>query len=167
MSKSVAVIADRLLCDNKDVADAIKCTLPEIKWITAALSGAGIGGNIEVPLQGMAEAMSFQVDLKGVGTDNAALLLVPGTRSLELRFNRDRFDSQGQIVKAGTKIFLSGIHTALTPGAIQRANPMESSVSFSVTRYRWVEDGEELFLIDQINQRYKVMGVDYSDRYQL
>ena len=111
--------------------------------------------------------MSFQVDLRGVGADNAALLLVPGVRSLELRFNRDRFDSQGQIVKAGTKIFLSGIHTARPPGTIQRANAMESSASFSVVRYRWVEDGEELFLIDQINQRYKVMGIDYSDRYQL
>lgn len=167
MSKSVAVIADRLLCDNKDVADTVKCTLPELKWLTATLSGSGVGGNVEIPLQGMAEAMSFQVDLKGVGADNAALLLVPGVRSLELRFNRDRFDSQGQVVKAGTKIFLSGIHAALTPGAIQRASPMESSASFSILRYRWVEDGEELFLIDQINQRYKAMGVDYSDRYQL
>ena len=167
MSKSAAVIADRLLCDNKDVADAIKCTLPEVKWLTTTLSGSGIGGNADIPFQGMAEAMSFQVDLRGVGADNAALLLVPGVRSLELRFNRDRFDSQGQIVKAGTKIFLSGIHTALTPGTIQRANAMESSASFSVVRYRWVEDGEELFLIDQINQRYKVMGIDYSDRYQL
>ena len=101
MSKSVAVIADRLLCDNKDVADAVKCTLPELKWLTTALSGAGIGGNIDIPLQGLAEAMNFQVDLRDVGADSAGLLQVPGTRSLELRFNRDRFDSQGQIVKIG------------------------------------------------------------------
>lgn len=167
MSKSVAVIADRLLCDNRDVADAVKCTLPEIKWITAALSGAGIGGNIEIPLQGMAEAMSFQVDLRGVGADNVGLLLVPGVRSLELRFNRDRFDSNGQIVKAGTKIFLSGMNTSLSPGTIQRASAMESGATFSVIRYRWVEDGQELFLIDQLNQRYKANGVDYSDYYRL
>lgn len=167
MSKSVAVIADRLLCDNRDVADMVKCTLPELKWITTALSGAGIGGNIDIPLQGMAEAMSFQVDLRGVGADNAGCLLVPGTRSLELRFNRDRFDSNGQVVKAGTKIFLSGMNTGLSPGSIQRASAMESSVTFSVIRYRWVEDGQELFLIDQLHQRYKVNGVDYSDRYRL
>lgn len=167
MNKSVAVIADRLLCDNQDVADAVKCTLPELKWLTATLSGAGIGGNIEIPLQGLAEAMSFQVDLRGVGADNAAILLTPGVRSLELRFNRDRFDSNGQVVKAGTKIFLSGMNTGLSPGSIQRANPMESSVTFSVLRYRWVEDGQELFLIDQQYQQYKVKGVDYSDRYRL
>lgn len=167
MSKSVAVIADRLLCDNKDVADAVKCTLPELKWLTTALSGAGIGGNIDIPLQGLAEAMNFQVDLRDVGADSAGLLQVPGTRSLELRFNRDRFDSQGQIVKAGTKIFLLGMNTGLSPGSIQRASVMESSVTFSVFRYRWVEDGRELFLIDQLNQQYKVGGVDYSDRYRL
>lgn len=167
MSKSVAIIADRLLCDNRDVADAVKCTLPELKWLTASLSGSGISGNIDIPLQGLAEAMSFQVDLRGVGMDNTTVLLTPGVRSLELRFNQDRFDSNGKVVKAGTKIFLSGMNTGLSPGSVQRASPMESNITFSVIRYRWVEDGRELFLIDQLNQQYKVNGVDYSDRYRL
>ena len=52
MSKSVAIIADRLLCDNRDVADAVKCTLPELKWLTASLSGSGIGGEIYIPPHG-------------------------------------------------------------------------------------------------------------------
>ena len=82
MSKSAAVIADRLLCYNKDLADANKCTIPEVKWLTTTLSGSGIGGNADIPLQGMAEAMSFQVDLRGVGAEIAALLLVPVVLSL-------------------------------------------------------------------------------------
>ncbi len=167
MNKSVAVIADRLLCDNKDIADAVKCTLPEIKWLTVTLSGAGIGGNMDIPLQGLAEAMSFQVDLRGVGMDNAPILMRPGMRHLELRFNRDRIDSSGRLIKAGTKIFVSGYHTALSPGGIQRGSAMDSNATFAVVRYRWVEDGRELFLIDQDGQQYKADGVDYSSRYRL
>ncbi len=167
MSKSVAVIADRLLCDDKDIADAVKCTLPEVKWLTTTLSGAGIGGNMEIPLQGLAEAMSFQVDLRGVGADNAPILMRPGTRRLELRFNRDRLDSAGRLIKAGTKVFVSGYSSGIAPGGIQRGSAMEGNATFAVVRYRWVEDGRELFLIDQDGQQYKVDGVDYSDRFRL
>lgn len=167
MNKSVAVIADRLLCDDKDIADAVKCTLPEVKWLTATLSGSGVGGNMEIPLQGLAEAMSCQVDLRGVGADNVPILMRPGVRRLELRFNRDRLDSAGRLIKAGTKIFVSGYNTALSPGGIQRGSAMDSNATFAVVRYRWVEDGRELFLVDQDGQQYKVDGVDYSSRYRL
>lgn len=44
---------------------------------------------------------------------------------------------------------------------------MDSNAAYTVVRYRMVEDGEETFLIDQLNQIFKLGGKDYSDSYQL
>ena len=78
MSKSTVVIADRLLCDDRDIGDYVKLTLPELKWKTDTITGAGIGGDIDVPLYGLAEAMSCQIDLRSVSAENAALVMTPG-----------------------------------------------------------------------------------------
>ena len=167
MYKSTAVVADRLLCDGKDVGDYVKVTLPELKWKTTTLTGAGLMGDVDIPIPGMAEAMSAQVDLRNVGKENAPLLLLPGVRKLELRFNRDAISADGTAIKAGTKIYLSGMSTGISPGAVARAATMDGNATLSVFRYRWVEDGQELFLLDQINEVYKVGGKDYSDAYRL
>lgn len=167
MYKSTAVVADRLLCDGKDVGDYVKVTLPELKWKTTTLTGAGLMGDVDIPIQGMAEAMSAQVDLRNIGKENAPLLLTPGVKKLELRFNRDAVSSDGTTIKAGTKIYISGMSTGISPGAVARASTMDGNATLSVFRYRWVEDGQEIFLLDQINEVYKVGGKDYSDAYRL
>lgn len=167
MGKSTAVIADEILCDDARLADSVKCTLPELKWKTSTLSGSGVGGDVEIPLQGLAEAMNTQVDLRAVGSENAAVLLKPGLRQLEYRFKRNIFTDDGRLVKAGTKVYMSVLSTSLVPGGVERGATMDGNATFSVLRYRYVEDGKELWLIDQINEVYKVGGVDYSDMYRL
>lgn len=167
MGKSSAIIADAILCDDVRLADSVKCTLPEVKWKTSTLSGSGVGGDVEIPLQGLAEAMNTQIDLRAIGSENATVLLKPGLRQLEYRFNRNIFMDDGRLVKAGTKAYMSVLSTSLVPGGIERGATMDGNATFSVLRYRYVEDGKELWLIDQINEVYKVGGVDYSDMYRL
>ena len=163
MGKSTAVVADKLLCGDQVIADYIKCTLPEIKWKTSTFTGGGIAGDIEVPLQGLAEAMNTQVDVRALGSENLGLLMSPGLKNLEYRFNRNMVLDSGKVITAGTRIYLTGMSTGMTGGNIERGATMEGNVTFSVTRFRWVEDGQELFLIDQLNQIYKVNGKDHSN----
>lgn len=167
MSKSTVVIADRLLCDDRDIGDYVKLTLPELKWKTDTMTGAGIGGDIDVPLYGLAEAMSCQIDLRSVSAENAALVMTPGAHKIEARFNRSVMKSDGGVVKAGTKVFMTGFSAGLSAGSVQRGSAMEGNASLSVYRYRWVEDGQELFLVDQVSQKVKVKGRDYSDALQV
>lgn len=167
MKKSTVVIADRLLCDGQDIGDYVKMTLPELKWKTDTLTGAGVGGDIDVPLYGLADPMSCQIDLRSVSAENAARMMSPGTHKIEARFNRNVMRSDGEVIKAGTKVFLSGFSTGLSAGSIQRGSAMEGNCGFSVYRYRWVEDGRELFLIDQSSERLVVNGRDYSDALQV
>lgn len=167
MMNSVAVVASKYLIDGKEVADQVKVTLPDIKWKTVTVSGAGIGGDVDVPLTGLAESMSLQIDLRSLSHDDAVRAMAPGLHDHELRFLRDVIGSNGTLFRAGTKIFLRAAAKNLAPGAVQVGSPMESNATFTVVRYRMVEDGKETFLFDQLNQIFKLDGKDYSDAYQL
>ena len=78
---SVAVVASKYLIDGEVIAEQVKVTLPEIKWKTATISGAGLGGDIEVPLTGLTETMSSQIDLRSVTHADAVRAMAPGFRS--------------------------------------------------------------------------------------
>ena len=153
---SVAVVASKYLIDGEVIAEQVKVTLPEIKWKTATISGAGL-----------TETMSSQIDLRSVTHADAVRAMAPGFRSHEIRFLRDTIGSDGTLFRAGTKIYLQAAAKSLTPGTVQIGSQMDSNAAYTVVRYRMVEDGEETFLIDQLNQIFKLGGKDYSDSYQL
>ena len=164
---SVAVVASKYLIDNEEVAEQVKVTLPEIKWKTATVSGAGLGGDIDVPLVGLTESMSSQLDLRSVTHAHAVKALATGFRNHEVRFLRDTIGSDGTLFRAGTKIYMLAAAKSLTPGSVQRGSQMDSNAAYTVVRYRMVENGVETFLIDQLNEVFKLNGIDYSDAYQL
>ena len=165
--KSTVVIADRLLCDNLDIGDHVKVTLPDVKWKTDTLTGAGVGGDINVPLVGLAEPMSVQVDLRSVGKSNVPVLLKPGARKLEIRYNQDKMMLDGSFKRINTKVFMTALGTGVSNGSVQRGNSTDGNATLSVYRIRWVEDGEELYLLDQANPTLRINGVDYSDALQI
>ena len=111
--------------------------------------------------------MSSQIDLRSVTHADAVRAMAPGFRSHEIRFLRDTIGSDGTLFRAGTKIYLQAAAKSLTPGTVQIGSQMDSNAAYTVVRYRMVEDGEETFLIDQLNQIFKLGGKDYSDSYRL
>lgn len=165
--KSTVVVADRILCDDKDIGDYVKVSIPNISWKTSPVTGSGIGGDLDIPLVGLAEAMNMQIDQRALGKENAALLMTPGIHKIEIRFNRAVMDADGEVGRANTKIFINAMFTGVTPGGVQRGSSLDGNIALSVSRIRWVEEGKELFLFDQLNETYKVNGKDYSESYKL
>lgn len=165
--KSTVVIADRLLCDGRDVGDHVKVTLPDITWKKDTLTGAGIGGDIDVPLVGLAEAMNAQIDLRSISADNAAILFEPGIKKLEVRFNQDRMMPDSSLKRVNTKVFMTALSAGISNGSVQRGNAAEGNIKLSVHRIRRVEDGNELYLFDPAKQTLRVNGKDYSNALQI
>ncbi len=159
---STPILVDRLLIDDIDFEDSVKITFPEIKWKEATLTGCGIGGDVTIPLVGNSEAMSATVDMRSFNNKNS-VLLEPGPHILESRFNRNVTTNDGTVFKAGSKVFMTVLNTSVNPGSVQRANELGASATFSVLRYRYIEDGQELFLIDPLNGILKVNRKNYSN----
>ena len=157
---SGSVIAHKLLADNIEIDDNVSCELPSIEFESTEVKGAGILGTVDMPSPAQIKAMSFKSSSRSVNTKTAALAKT-GKQSLELRFARDVIKSDGTVIPASTKIFITGVVKKYEPGKVEQGSTMDGSVEFEVLRYRQVIEGEETLLIDKFNYQYVVNGVDY------
>lgn len=160
MIVSGSVIAHKLLVDNEIIDDNVSCELPSIEFGTSEVKGAGILGTVDMPSPTQINAMSFTINSRSVNKKTAALAKT-GKQNLELRFARDVTQSNGTVIPASTKIFITGVIKKYEPGKVEQGATMDGSLEFEVLRYRQVIDGEEVLLIDKFNYQYVVNGVDY------
>lgn len=157
------VIAHKLIADGVEIDDNISCTLPSIEVQTGEVKGAGILGQIDMPVTGQIGSMTFAVSMRSINK-NAANLIKPGIQNIELRFVKDTVTADGQTVPEGTKIFIAGIGKKYEPGKVEISATMDGSIEFEVLRYRQVINGVETLLVDKQNFIYKVNGVDYMEK---
>lgn len=157
---SGSVIAHKLLADNAEIDDNVSCGLPSIEFETTEVKGAGILGTVDMPSPAQIKAMNFKINSRSVNKKTAALAKT-GKQNFEIRFARDVVQSDGTIIPASTKIFITGITKKYEPGKVEQGATMDGSMEFEVLRYRQVIEGEEVLLIDKFNYQYVVNGIDY------
>jgi len=160
---SGSVIAHKLFDDGVEVDDNVSVQLPSIEVQTGEIKGAGILGTIDMPVTGQIGSMTLTINMRSVNK-NSSRLARPGIHNLELRFARDVNTADGQIIPAGTKIFISGLNKKFDPGKVEPPTTMDGSADFEVIRYRQVIEGVETLLIDKRNYIYKIDGVDYMQQ---
>ncbi|MEO3948039.1 phage major tail tube protein [Gorillibacterium sp. CAU 1737] len=144
------------------IDDSSDLQLPSIEKLTDTLKGAGIMGEIDLPTFGQVGSMTFTINNRA---DNPqyAMLSRPGTINFEVVWVVDVFDSSD--VKIGIqqhKAFLTGINKKYDPGKLEVGSGSEGSSEFEVIYFRKVVDGKEALLIDKINYKYVVNGVDFT-----
>lgn len=160
MKISGSVIAHKLLADSVEIDDNVSCELPSIEFGSTEVKGAGVLGTVDMPSPTQINAMTFKISSRSVNKKTAALAK-PGKQNLELRFVRDVVQSDGTIVPASSKIFITGVIKKYEPGKVEQGATMDGSLEFEVLRYRQVIEGEEVLLIDKFNYQYVVNGVDH------
>lgn len=164
MIVSGSVVAHKLLSDKVEIDDNVSCDLPSIELGTTEVKGAGILGSVDMPSPGQVKPMTFTISSRSVNKKTSAMAK-PGKQNLELRFVRDVVQADGDLVPAGTKIFITGINKKYAPGKVEQGSTMDGSLEFEVIRYRQVIEGEETLLIDKFNNQFVVNGTDYMKKY--
>jgi len=136
-------------------------TLPEISHMTATISGAGLGGEFEVPVAGYTQNITMELPFTALTPQVAELSNSNKKCEIVLRAATQVFDKgNGTRDYAPMKIVVGGAVTAGTPGSLQLGNPMGSTLKISATRYSITVGDDKLFEVDKINQIYIVDGVD-------
>ncbi|MGF7431094.1 phage major tail tube protein [Thermoanaerobacterium thermosaccharolyticum] len=143
-----------------DLADV---QLPSIEKITDTIKGAGIMGEIDLPVYGQIGSMTFTVNNRA---DNPkyAILSRPGAINFEVVWVNDIFDSTN--IAIGTqqnKVFMIGFNKKYEPGKIEVGAASDGSSEFEIIYYRKIVDGKEVLLIDKLNYKYVVNGKDYMN----
>ena len=145
----------------QQIDDAAEVQLPSIEKLTDTIKGAGILGEIDFPSFGQIGAMSFTINNRSDGK-MYAILSRPGAIKFELVWIVDVLDSAtNSTVQQVNKAFITAFNKTYDPGKIEIGAGSEGSSEYEVVYYRRIVDGREILLIDKLNYKYVINGVDY------
>jgi len=155
-SKNVAILADTWYINKKLAGESVSVTLPNIEWLTQSIKA---GGNMDIPLVGLTDALDCNVTTDGGVIESA---IEPGLKTHEFRWAKSVVKNDGESSTVGCKAFLKMTSKNIPEQAIEEQEATESSYDFSVARYQLYEDGKEVFLYDKISGILRIDGTDYG-----
>ncbi len=137
-----------------------KVTMPTIKYKTVTASGAGLMGDVTIPLAAMIEAMTFNIQFSSV-TDAAVELGTNEWHDVALYAADQYFDSVSRKEEIEQNKFELSIRpTERSDGTIATASAADASGVYSVCKYAVYKNGRKVTDIDQFSQIHDVNGVD-------
>lgn len=148
--------------DGVEYFGMAKVTLPKIANLTNTISGAGIGGNVEVVTRGLVDTMSMKLEFRSM-TAMAINLAKPGPHLLELRVAQQTEENTTlQQEVAGLKYVATISPKGLDLGTLAPNSTADVSGEYSCSSIMGYYEGELWLNIDPYNNLYVIKGVDYS-----
>ena len=138
-------------------------TLPDIGYKTATLSGAGIGGEIDMPTPSQTESMQLEINWRTINGD-VTELLQPRAHDLELRGANEHYDAgTGELKYESVKINVRGLPVSGGLGTLKPADHTESKNTLELLYLKITIDGEKKVEIDKLNYIHFVNGTDFAE----
>lgn len=136
--------------------------LPSIEMMTSTFRGAGIAGEIDMPVKGQINAM--QLTLNWDVIDPAAMeLAAPVVHALDLRLVQQVMDTgTGSLNRVASKITVRGMTKSSTLGSIEKGGDLGGSTVLEIIYLKTEIGGSTMLEIDKLNGIFIVNGVDYS-----
>lgn len=147
--------------DSVEYVGMAGVTLPNLAAIVQTLSGAGIAGNVEVPVLGHYDVMSLTLNFRTT-TEHSVRLSEPRRHNIDLRMAQQIEDTvAGEVKVQSIKHVLVVVPKTDTGGTVAPAAPTNGSGEYSVRYWATYIDGAKVREIDPLNFICKVNGVDY------
>lgn len=148
--------------DGYKLLGTASADLPTLSAMTAALSGAGIAGTVDLPLKGMFQAMSMTLNFNTVTTD-AASILTPMSHHIELwSAVQDPNPENGALTACQHKVITRATPKNLTLGKIAPAEAQGRATEYELTYVKETYKGKDIIEIDKLNNVYRVGGEDVN-----
>lgn len=140
--------------------------LPSIEKMTDTIKGAGIMGEIDMPVPGQIGSMTTAINYRA---DNGqySMLSRPGAIKVEVAWVTDVLDSSS--IKIGfqsNKMYMTVVNKKIELGKIEVNGSLDGSCEFEVLYLKKIIDGKEVLLIDKLNFIYAVNGKDYMEQFR-
>ena len=163
MNQPAAIINLEVYEDSVNLLGVAKVTLPSITYPTVSISGAGMMGNMEVPLLGMVDAMTTSIEFLDASNAQAAVLLSePRKHQLEMRVAMEHWNVEQAEVGSWADRYLMVCHPKVfNPGTFAPMSAAGASNEFAVYYYAGFRDGKQLWEIDKRSMKCIINGVDY------
>lgn len=152
------VLANTVYLDGTLVAKDTTFTLPAITYGSAEHK---VMGTINAPVPTMIDAMEAAVTKIGLDL-GLRKMSTPGAKTLELRWAQDVTKADGTKKTVGCKAFLRASPKGIPGISGEVGGAGENDLTYAVTRYQLFVDGEEYWLVDQLNYILRIGGKDYA-----
>lgn len=137
-----------------------KITMPSIKYKNVPATGAGLMGDVTIPLAGMIEAMTANIEFTSV-TDAVVTLATNQWHDVAVYVADQYFDSVQRTEEHEAVRFEMSIRPLeISHGTIATASAADASGTYSVCYYAVYKNDEKIVELDQFNQIHMVNGVD-------
>ena len=157
--KNVAILADTWYINHTLVGEDVTVTLPSIEWLTQSIKA---GGNIDIPLYGLTDAIDTNVTNDG---EFVAAAVTPGTQLHEFRWVKTVVNkTTGDTEEIGCKAFLKLQSKNIPEIGSEPQEAGEGSYDFSTLRYQLYENGVEKFLYDKLTGDLRIDSKDYGNK---
>ena len=136
-------------------------TLPDIDYKTETLSGAGIGGEIDMPTLGQTNGMETSISWRTLNED-VTELLEQKAHDLEFRGANQHYDAAtGKFRVQAVKVNIRGVPKKGGLGKLEPASRSDSENVLETLYLKVTIDGEKKVEIDKLNYIHFVNGTDY------
>jgi len=164
MPKNIQTVA-HIQCDvyenGLNLLGLAKVTLPAITQKVVTLTGAGIGGDLSVPIVGMTENMELSLEFFNTA-QSTVQLLASGPHTLDLRVVDQLWDVPASRQSYSPDKFLFVVLSKqFDPGEVAPFTAPNSKLLFDVVSYTASRNGKILWQVDKRNMTFIVNGFDY------
>jgi len=149
--------------DSDEFLGIANATMPDKNSKVVSMSGAGIGGDVEVPVPGHYDAMSLTLNFRTY-TERAAKLREHRRHNIELRAAQQNEDPvTGVLNVSSVKHVLVVVPKSASGGTLAPAASAEVGIGFSVRYWATFINGIKVDEIDQLNRIDIINGIDYNE----
>ena len=136
--------------------------LPELEQMTETIEqAAGVGGEIEVPATGHFNSSKMTIPFAILHEDLLKFAHTGKVLDITLRAAEQFTDrTTGATANKGVVISIRGKCTKIAPGTMKRGGKGEAELEVEWTYIKIAIDGTDRLMIDKLNFKYEVNGVD-------
>ena len=161
-TKTIAYKYRHLFGNNlKEITESANIELPELSEKADAISGAGIMGEIELPVKGQYANMKVTVSYR-TGLLNFEKATAPGLHTMEFSAAIQVLDnSTGNTATQYVKHYCKGYKAMAKQGKLEQGGEMDASAEYNLIYYKKTIDGVVVRELDKLNGVDKVNGTEY------
>ena len=144
-----------------EMTEAASVELPELTEKSDAISGAGIMGELEMPVRGQYANMKITVAYR-TSSEKFERATAPGLHTMEFSAAIQVLDeSTGETKTQYVKYHCKGYKAMAKPGKLEQGGEMDASAEYNLIYYQKTIDGTVAREIDKLNGVDKVFGKEY------
>jgi len=146
---------------NKLIGVTGEVETPEIEFMSDTVSGAGIGGEVDVVAEGIVSGMEIEIPFIDITGSIFDIWQKGKTAEVTLRGSEQSQDtSSGMISKVPVKCAVRGMVKKIKPGKYGTGIAMESSITLAVHYIKIDVNNKTMLEIDPFNMVCIINGVD-------